>query len=1016
MEKPTGSFTGIPPIDIPLHTVTRQGQTIPIALSYNAGGIKVEEIASSVGLGWNLMAGGTITRIKNGLPDETTTNGYLDCSIKPHMFDYSRWHMELYSGGGLDLEPDLFMFTFNGRSGRFAFDINRNIHLLDQQKDFIVKPLWQTNLPSPSDSLFAGFTITDDKGITYYFGTNKDRSTSATNYNSSDFYTTGWQLMQICDINGTELASFTYQQGAFHYEARRQAFEVKFFGGIGDSQMGCTPGDYNGANYYSDVHAYETFIKEIRMGGEKVVFWYGNRFDFQGALKADSMQVLDESNNIRKRFHFNYGYFTVPGASPTYDNLNKRLKLLNMSQLPVTGTDSITHSFTYIETENLPSRLTGSTDYWGFFNGGTSGGPIIPNGLYYYQGKTVAVQNHAERRINHAYTSANTLKRITFPSGGYREFTYEGNQVLYNTYYKFENIEPDLNDHTSETYFEYPAGNPYPLDEPAYTKDITINSSFGSSLLHFLLSGWSTHFFVRIIDKNGAFETTLAEIENDLDNYYLLPNGNYRFELYYNFDGNFSQVFLWWRELNMSPNTISRYGETFYKTHRDAGGLRISMIDDYDPLTNKHLKTWYKYYLPSDTTLSSGMLVSVPAILSRNGCEELNCDLMRISSYSAYPLNSQQGSYVCYPNVRVIEEQNGYTDQLFTFTQDTDASNLLFFPPVPAINHGYQRGQLMSLKHYDQSGSLIRNDSTEFYYQPIPPAQIYGHRAAVYVRETWLACGQDCSLLVRPEPVPKTQWSTVYSSNGDFQTKTEYTYNDEFYRSGIKRVKVTHSDSSIQETWYRYPYNVLSDFKLGLSTAERTMKDTLLKYNYLQPIETTTYLKTGADSILQQGTKNSWEFFHTFKKYPGKIKQFTSTADSTIVNLSNYDTTGNLREAYKTNNIKEVLLWGYNNKYVVAKVTGSDVATVSSFINNNILQAPSSDAALRTELNKIRTGLANSQAQVITYTHLPAVGISSITNEAGEIIFYEYDKHGRLEHIRDENNNIIKKIEYKTAQ
>src|SRR5436190_15294311 len=42
-----------------------------VALSYNSGnGLKVSDVASNVGQGWNIIAGGVITRMQVGEPDD----------------------------------------------------------------------------------------------------------------------------------------------------------------------------------------------------------------------------------------------------------------------------------------------------------------------------------------------------------------------------------------------------------------------------------------------------------------------------------------------------------------------------------------------------------------------------------------------------------------------------------------------------------------------------------------------------------------------------------------------------------------------------------------------------------------------------------------------------------------------------------------------------------------------------------------------------------------------------------
>jgi len=52
--------TGVPNITIPLYTIDYYGVKIPISISYLATGIKVNDIASSVGLKWMLNAGGQV--------------------------------------------------------------------------------------------------------------------------------------------------------------------------------------------------------------------------------------------------------------------------------------------------------------------------------------------------------------------------------------------------------------------------------------------------------------------------------------------------------------------------------------------------------------------------------------------------------------------------------------------------------------------------------------------------------------------------------------------------------------------------------------------------------------------------------------------------------------------------------------------------------------------------------------------------------------------------------------------
>lgn len=63
-------YTGAASQVIPLYKVKNNRLSHTISLRYHGSGIKASEIASSLGLGWNLNVGGTITRSIRGAPDE----------------------------------------------------------------------------------------------------------------------------------------------------------------------------------------------------------------------------------------------------------------------------------------------------------------------------------------------------------------------------------------------------------------------------------------------------------------------------------------------------------------------------------------------------------------------------------------------------------------------------------------------------------------------------------------------------------------------------------------------------------------------------------------------------------------------------------------------------------------------------------------------------------------------------------------------------------------------------------
>ena len=79
----SSEYTGTPEISIPLLEVSSGKLRLPVSLKYEASGIRVSQQASSVGLGWGLVFGGSITHIVNGQDDfcsfpQKTDKEFLD--------------------------------------------------------------------------------------------------------------------------------------------------------------------------------------------------------------------------------------------------------------------------------------------------------------------------------------------------------------------------------------------------------------------------------------------------------------------------------------------------------------------------------------------------------------------------------------------------------------------------------------------------------------------------------------------------------------------------------------------------------------------------------------------------------------------------------------------------------------------------------------------------------------------------------------------------------------------------
>jgi YD repeat-containing protein len=173
-------YTGTAKISIPFYEINYKGLTIPIGIHYSSSGVKVNQRASDVGLGWNLAAGGSITRTKKGRPDDMP-NGSLykvrnsmgsdistltqDCNTVSSSGNVSK--MYDITQGINDVEPDLFSYNFPGYSGQFYFSGSTIVPV--ESNDLKFEYEMEVNGGGTKKDL-RNFVVTTPDGVKYYFG------------------------------------------------------------------------------------------------------------------------------------------------------------------------------------------------------------------------------------------------------------------------------------------------------------------------------------------------------------------------------------------------------------------------------------------------------------------------------------------------------------------------------------------------------------------------------------------------------------------------------------------------------------------------------------------------------------------------------------------------------------------------------------------------------------------------------------------------------------------------------
>ena len=157
-------FTGDLSLSVPLITVPGRGINIPISAGYSAG-IRMDQEASWIGLGWDLGVG-AITRNVNNIPDDYYP-GY--CTIKdpeqdpPYTKDTAAlgW---LYGDAKPDYQDqDSYYLNFPGGGGKFFALNDKTNWIMESWRPLKIVP------EKTAVSLITKWTVTTEDGTQYIF-------------------------------------------------------------------------------------------------------------------------------------------------------------------------------------------------------------------------------------------------------------------------------------------------------------------------------------------------------------------------------------------------------------------------------------------------------------------------------------------------------------------------------------------------------------------------------------------------------------------------------------------------------------------------------------------------------------------------------------------------------------------------------------------------------------------------------------------------------------------------------
>lgn len=1012
-EIPVSNFTGIPNIGIPIYTITSGELSLPISLSYHAGGNKVESIASWVGLSWSLGSLPSISRAVNGMPDDGA-NGFFSKfqgkSIRQYMGNYTGGYdpavdefMDYVKTEHIDTEPDAFNFNINGKSGKFYY--NQDVD------KFVCSPYSNIKITYMGQS----FIITDDDGTQYFF---EDRETSAVSgISPSPPVTTSWVITKIVSASQRDTIFFDYVVENQMTQSLTAAVKYIF---TENSYCNTLPTNVSGGQLTAIV---AKTLSSIRFQGGHLDFIKKDiqREDLYGGYALDKIKLFNASENLIRQFGFNYKYLTGAGGIGCLVNdnyrSNKWMFLTDFSEIAVDNSSVQKHTFTYNEHNIPPCRNSPAQDFWGYYNGKLSNMDLVPT---INVPNTNLVMAGADRYVDPVYTQFGILKQINYPTGGYTVFEYENNNSYdpnlpksYVTEAPFvAHGEPVLDGEELPVFKEYETT--FVINNPP-DKDLNNKNpnggAFVSGELQYLGVPFGSSGASIIIRRTNPAAPIVQLVPSGSFQDYYLPNGTYSLKASFNQNPpNYQNFWVMLRYGKIDSTKINAY----------LGGLRVKKVQSFAgggalPIINK-----YAYVNDYGQDKSSGVSFLRP--LFNYGYQHVygpgNClsMLFTVKSYSNQSQVSSSGSYAGYRKVFVesnTPNQTGLTAYAYSTQQDELYNQNWPFPPPQSMEAF--RGQLLENSQYkwvDNGFSIVKRSMMAYEYSLLDAPRNFAMKVST---EFMGSGGEDNS---RPKGVTyefALEWSAlsrqtdrVYDpadTTKYVESVTDFTY-DEPYKQLVKKT-VTGSNTKTTVLNNYYPYN------LSLSGTAEDARQWLITNNSLATI---LKQETLVDNELTDASITN------YKKIDGanlvkahETISFLNTTDNKKSIFKDYETTyGNLVEFYQKNGPKTSFLWGYKGKYPVIEVKNAGYTTVTSALSGTDLSSLDAINPSKTTIDavvaKLKTALP--YAQISSYVYKPLIGTESTTDIKGLSTYYEYDNFQRLFRIRDRENNIVKQFNY----
>lgn len=965
---PISHFTGVPDISIPLYEVKVGGFSLPIAVSYHTASVKPNITPGPLGLGWNLIAGGYITRTVRGVYDEKMDNlgrahGFYAHASKmknitqQEFMNHTQSHLE--GDDFYELCADEFSFNFCGYSGNFyynedngwtvvsdydikvEFNANDGFVSFNDLKTRLRYHGW--NQQNYNQRYFNKFTLVTPDGCKYEFGgTNAvEFSIPYYNRNNSDMIATTWRLTKITTPQ-KHVVSIEYDSLPLVCDLQYMPME-RFRGNVYPQE---NPIHLIGRLGYTGFLLFPVNLRKITTSNENIEFTYNRDWYYGRKFMESGHQALywSDSGHIRGGiFSDSYDdpsnqFFYFTNASPgdsEYEsrrNIADSLAYYYLHRIAISNKNGGNSKSYYFDYDILNRRKLSSIIEMGTIPALRRDTVLTPHGYFLITDFLIPGE-------------ANTLHNNVYHFGYYSNKLPQ-NYIVSKTdtwgYYRGEQISltgvPDFSIVT-------------PLVTP-----------------------------------------TKAEVLKEI----TYPTGGktlFEYEL-----NNYSQ-----RVDTMHTSLVTSWGE--------AGGLRVSEIANVDE--KGHVSEIRKYYYsknkgPRLSSTSSGILRETPIFTLYQVMEGAGFDgedavvVQKCSGGFFAPITNLNSpnvgySWVIEETLDSLRHSLGYTRYHYSnYDTGADNNNHLDEAPLygltanyalsPYTSKSFERGKLLSKEYFTSSGNKLKVES--YRYSPTNHASMkiadqkiinFGTNGSNYVT----ACNGWITEVHTASYLPSTKIDSVFSQQGNAVQISVHSYSYNSHKM-VSSDTYSMSNGNTGTVTYKYPfdytaYNWMTNANVTAPVIEKKVNADGMSekeiYFYADAGEGVPYVKK--KTIMRN------EIYSSEKK---------------IFEVKRVDQYGNPIEMDE-NGKTSVLIWGNYGQQLIAHIENVDFLKCRYQLNLNPLQFSSIGISSLdyTPILSARGRLSESLFHIYKYNG--NMLLESETSPNGMSTFYKYDNLGRLREI-----------------